>query len=81
MYYAYATQGAATGDGGGAMRNIQLARSHYLARWDLIGDALPVNPARASRTQDFWAPHVIGAAGSYVMYDSAKPDSALADAA
>lgn len=81
VYYAYATQGADTVGEGGAMRNIQLARSSDLAQWELIGDALPVKPAWASRTQDFWAPHVIHADGRYFMYYSAKPDSALADAA
>ena len=75
MYYAYATQG----DEGGAMRNIQLARSPDLAQWEPIGDALPVKPAWASRTQDFWAPHVIAADGRYIMYFSAKPDAALTD--
>ena len=45
VYYAYATQGGDTGEGGGGMRNIQLARSRDLAQWDLIGDALPVKPA------------------------------------
>jgi arabinan endo-1,5-alpha-L-arabinosidase len=63
-YYAYAT------NGGGF--NIQVARSRDLARWEHLGDALPVKPAWARR--DFWAPHVTYDAGRYYMYYSAKPD-------
>jgi arabinan endo-1,5-alpha-L-arabinosidase len=75
-YYAYATQGD---DGSGAMRNIQLARSGDLVSWEPLGDALPVKPAWASKTQDFWAPHVHEAGGTYFMYYSTKPDRALED--
>lgn len=74
-YYAYATQGRADG----RMLNLQAARSRDLVRWERIGDALPVKPAWASRTQDFWAPHVHHADGRYFLYYSAKPDAALAD--
>lgn len=74
-YYAYATQG----EHDGRTLNIQLARSPDLVRWEPIGDALPIKPAWASRTQDFWAPHVIAADGRYFLYYSAKPDAALAD--
>lgn len=73
--YAYATQGGTPG----AMRNIQLARSRDLHRWERIGDALPVKPAWAARTQDFWAPHVVVHDGTYFLYFSAKPDAALTD--
>lgn len=72
FHYAYATQG-------GAARNIQLARSRNLVDWEVLADALPVKPRWASRTQDFWAPHVLEAAGRYYLYYSAKPDAALAD--
>jgi arabinan endo-1,5-alpha-L-arabinosidase len=75
FYYAFATQGGADG----AKRNIQAARSRDLARWETLADALPVKPAWASNTQDFWAPHVSEAAGRYYLYYSAKPDAALAD--
>jgi arabinan endo-1,5-alpha-L-arabinosidase len=75
FYYAYATQGGEAG----TMRNIQVARSRDLARWELAGDALPVKPAWASRTQDFWAPHVLRDGDRYFLYYSAKPDAALAD--
>lgn len=71
FFYAYATQG------GG--RNIQAARSRDLVRWEVLADALPVKPGWASRTQDFWAPHVAEHEGRYFLYYSAKPDSALSD--
>jgi arabinan endo-1,5-alpha-L-arabinosidase len=77
MYFAYATQGEAKG----RMHNIQLARSRDLVAWEHIGDALPDKPAWASRTQDFWAPHVSEHAGRYYLYYSAKPDAALENAA
>ncbi len=70
-YYAYATQ-----SGG---RNIQVARSTNLVDWRLIGDALPVKPAWASKTQDFWAPHVARHGRTYFLYYSAKPDAAIED--
>ncbi|MCX9145815.1 glycoside hydrolase family 43 protein [Erythrobacter sp. WG] len=73
--YAYATQGMVAG----TMANIQMARSADLARWEHLGDALPVKPIWASRTQDFWAPHVAEVGRRYLLYYSAKPDSALAD--
>lgn len=74
-YYAYATQS----EHDGRMVNIQIARSPDLARWEAIGDALPVKPVWASKTQDFWAPHVRNAGETYFMYYSAKPDRALED--
>ena len=55
FYYAYATQT----ERGGGMINIQVARSRDLVAWDHLGDALPAKPGWASRTQDFWAPHVV----------------------
>ncbi|MFO6446807.1 glycoside hydrolase family 43 protein [Erythrobacter sp. NE805] len=73
--YVYATQGMVEG----RMANIQLARSRDLARWERLGDALPVKPAWASRTQDFWAPHVAKVGERWLLYYSAKPDAALAD--
>lgn len=74
-YYAYATQSEV----GGRMQNIQVARSRTLAQWERVGDALPVKPKWASRTQDFWAPHVSLHDGRYYLYYSAKPDAALVD--
>jgi arabinan endo-1,5-alpha-L-arabinosidase len=75
FYYVYATQGEV----GGKMMNVQVARSADLVSWDHLGDALPGKPAWASRTQDFWAPHVHHAGGTYYLYYSAKPDAALTD--
>jgi arabinan endo-1,5-alpha-L-arabinosidase len=75
-YYVYATQGTS----GGAMHNIQVARSRDLAQWERLPDALPAKPAWASKTQDFWAPHVSEHDGKYYLYYSAKPDVALTDA-
>jgi arabinan endo-1,5-alpha-L-arabinosidase len=74
-YYAYATQ-TKTGD---KWVNIQLARSSDLVTWQHFGDALPGKPAWASKTQDFWAPHVSRHGDTYYMYYSAKPDAALTD--
>lgn len=74
-YYAYATQGEV----GGQMHNIQVARSRDLATWEQLGDALPQKPGWASRTQDFWAPHVAEHGGRFFLYYSAKPDIALDD--
>ena len=74
-YYAYATQSEVDGKS----LNVQVARSSDLVRWDHVGDALPVKPAWASQTQDFWAPHVSEHRGRYYLYYSAKPDAALKD--
>jgi len=74
-YYAYATQGRHEG----RMLNIQVSRSRDLVRWERVGDALPVKPAWASQTQDFWAPHVAEHDGRFYLYYSAKPDAALTD--
>lgn len=72
-FYVYATQ---TGE---PWINIQVARSADLVSWELLGDALPVKPEWASRTQDFWAPAIFEAGGTYFLYYSAKPDVALDD--
>ncbi len=74
-HYAYGTQGQHDG----RMLNLPVARSHDLVIWGIVGDALPVKPSWASRTQDFWAPHVHQADGRYYLYYSAKPDAALTD--
>ena len=71
-YYAYATQT----ERGGKWLNLQVARSRDLMHWDHLGDPLPMKPAWASKTQDFWAPDVIRDGSRYVMYYSAKPDTA-----
>lgn len=74
-YYAYATQTQRDG----RWINLQVARSPDLVSWQYLGDALPAKPGWASRTQDFWAPHVHHANGRYYMYYSGKPDAALTD--
>jgi arabinan endo-1,5-alpha-L-arabinosidase len=77
FYYAYATQSEREG----RSINLQVARSRDLVRWEHLGDALPTKPAWASRTQDFWAPHVSQHDGHYYLYYSAQPDAALTDPA
>ena len=74
--YVYATQG---NNGAETMLNIRVGRSSDLVQWTLLGDALPVKPTWASKTQDFWAPHVHAADGRYFLYYSAKPDAAVTD--
>ena len=74
--YVYATQGD---NGRGAMLNLRVAHSADLVHWQLLDDAMPVKPSWASKTQDFWAPHVHAADGRYFLYFSAKPDVALTD--
>ena len=69
-FYAYATQT----DIGGRVFNVQTARSRDLVRWERVGDALPVKPVWASRTQDFWAPDVHRRGRTFYMYFSAVPD-------
>jgi arabinan endo-1,5-alpha-L-arabinosidase len=71
FFYAYATQG------NGA--NIQVARSRDLVSWERLSDALPTKAQWASKTQDYWAPHVSEHRGRYYLYYSAKPDAALTD--
>jgi arabinan endo-1,5-alpha-L-arabinosidase len=77
-YYAYATQGfSETATHGPALTrpyNIQIARSPNGIVWSHLGDALPVKPAWANRTQKFWAPHVSEVDGKYAMYFSAEPN-------
>ncbi|HEY0547357.1 MAG TPA: glycoside hydrolase family 43 protein [Pyrinomonadaceae bacterium] len=70
-YYAYGTQGAREGKS----INIQVARSKDLVRWEHLGDALPVKPAWANQTQNFWAPHVSRVGKAYYMYYSADPNA------
>ena len=63
-YYAYATQS----ERDGRWHNIQLARSRDLVTWQHVGDALPVKPSWASKTQDFWAPDVSRHGDTYYLY-------------
>jgi arabinan endo-1,5-alpha-L-arabinosidase len=52
-YYAYATNTEIDGK----TIHIQVARSHDLSDWEVVGDALPQRPSWADK--DFWAPHVL----------------------
>lgn len=72
-YYAYATQTRRAG----RLLNLQVARSADLVHWTHLGDALPTKPVWADTTQQFWAPHVSEADGTYYLYFSAKPNNAL----
>lgn len=74
-YYAYATQS----ERDGKTVNVQVARSRDLKKWDYLGDALPVKPEWASKTQNFWAPDIFHADGRYFLYYSAQPDESLTD--
>jgi len=71
-YYAYATQGNANGSN----NNIQVASSVDIYHWTPEADALPVKPAWASTTHDFWAPHVLydNSISKYIMFFSAESD-------
>jgi arabinan endo-1,5-alpha-L-arabinosidase len=71
-FYAYGTQSEA----GNRMLNLQVARSRDLARWEHLGDALPVKPSWGATKQVFWAPHVIEDRGTFFMYYSAERDDA-----
>jgi arabinan endo-1,5-alpha-L-arabinosidase len=72
FYYAYATQT----ERDGRWVDIQVARSRDLVGWQYLGDALPAKPGWASKTQDFWAPHVVRHGRVYYLYYSARPDAA-----
>ncbi|HEV7902547.1 MAG TPA: glycoside hydrolase family 43 protein [Pyrinomonadaceae bacterium] len=71
FFYAYATQGIVAGQ----TVNIQVARSRDLTRWERLGDALPVKPVWANRTQKFWAPHVSQHGDTFYLYYSADPNT------
>lgn len=72
LFYAYTTQGKGPD---GKMNNIQVLKSTDLVHWTHLGDALPVKPRMANKTQNFWAPHVMYANEQYYLYFSAEPDS------
>lgn len=70
-YYAFTTQGISPD---GVMCNIQVLRSKNLIDWQHLGDALPKKPRWASKTQNFWAPHVLERGNKFYMYYSAEPN-------
>jgi arabinan endo-1,5-alpha-L-arabinosidase len=72
-YYAYATQGAYRTK----HLNIQVARSHDLVHWRLLGDALPHLPSWGNNAALSWGPHVVAHAGRYYLYYSLIPDRLL----
>jgi arabinan endo-1,5-alpha-L-arabinosidase len=73
-YYAYATQGYTEGSSP-LLMNFQVARSKDLKAWEHLGEALPVKPDWASKTQSFWAPHITFANDQYYLFYSADPNS------
>ena len=70
-YYAYSTEQLTVE----RMANIQVARSRDLVEWQLLPDALPIKPAWASTTRDFWAPGAIEANGQTYLYFGALHDT------
>ena len=72
-FYAYSTNACYDS----SCTNIQVARSSNLYEWEILADALPIKPVWASRTQQFWAPHVIydDQMKKYFMYYSAETDT------
>ena len=60
-FYAFAT--------GVAPLNIQLARSHDLAAWTLLGEALPELPSWALKVHGLtWAPSALARRDRYILY-------------
>ena len=62
-YYAYATNTSG--------RNVQLARSTDLVRWDLLTDAMPALPTWAKGGLT-WAPEVIQVGERFALYFTAR---------
>lgn len=73
-FYMYTTQGIGPDS---VMCNIQVLKSEDMVHWTHMGDALPQKPKWASKTQNFWAPHVLEANNKFYMYFSAEPDPEL----
>jgi len=69
-YYAYSTESLTIA----RIAYIQAARSHDLAHWQMLPDAMPIRPKWASRMRDFWAPGVIEGNGRYYLYFAANPN-------
>lgn len=69
-YYLYATNYISEKE----VLNIQVSRSSDLIHWELLGDALPLKPVWANKTQSFWAPQVKydDKNKMYLMYFSAE---------
>ena len=66
-YYAYATQTSGL--------RVQVSHSTDLVTWTTPAEAMPLKPAWASQSQNFWAPDVeLRENNTYVMYFSAQID-------
>ena len=64
-FYVYVTNSSS--------KNISLARSTDLVKWQILPDAMPALPKWASLTGGYvWAPEVIQIDGKYVMYYTAR---------
>ena len=65
VYYAYATNAAG--------KNVQLARSNDLVKWEVLTDAMPALPTWAKLGGSFvWAPEVMKIGQQYVLYYTAR---------
>jgi beta-xylosidase len=65
LYYAYATNGAS--------KNVQLATSPDLIKWELKGDAMPALAKWVKiSSADVWAPEVIQIGEKFVLYYTAR---------
>ena len=65
VFYAYATNSSS--------KNISLARSTDLVKWQILSDAMPALPKWAKLTGGLvWAPEVIQIGEQYIMYYTAR---------
>ncbi|MCU0507962.1 MAG: glycoside hydrolase family 43 protein [Anaerolineae bacterium] len=65
VWYAYATNSSG--------KNVQLARSEDLLKWEMLPDAMPELAAWVKPTQpDVWAPEVREFASNFVLYYTAR---------
>ena len=65
VYYAYATNSG--------NKNVQVARSNDLVKWEMLRDGLPSLPRWASvQFGNVWAPEVMKIGEQYVMYYTAR---------
>ncbi|HEY0069128.1 MAG TPA: glycoside hydrolase family 43 protein [Chloroflexia bacterium] len=68
VYYAYATNSA--------NKNVQVARSTDLVKWEMLRDGLPGLPKWAAlQFGNVWAPEVMKIGEQYVMYYTARDKS------
>jgi beta-xylosidase len=68
-YYAVAT-------GAGQLAHVQVARSEDLAKWTLLGEALPELPSWASSEEGVtWAPSALARRDGYVLYYTTREKS------